>query len=417
MAINIEQQASKYIKPLVPTPETLRRYKTGFIDELAPPVNVSVVLFFSKRDQKFVTRLEQSLAKTLTKFYPLAGRYIDESKTIDCNDEGVEFIHAKVNIKLQDNILVTDQVDVKVVDKLIPIVTGDANPLLAVQATVFECGGVTLGVSVAHRVFDASSLCTFINEWAVVNKEENGVEFNRPSFNSAELFPGRGFNPVPVPFISEEDMSSKYVRKIYSFSESEILKMKAKAANHRWSRVQLVSGVVWKALIGVDVANNNPRGSILLQSVSLREKTTSLIPKDSWGNLWGFCGTGAGPFETTEELADRLTANVRNTVNNLSKVDHNTEEGQMIVLNSFSLPDIPQSTNVITLTSWCKFPFYEADFGFGKPTWVSPGCVPVVNASCLMDDAQGNGVEAHVLLEAKDVAHFEKALQVASFAA
>ncbi|KAK1437734.1 hypothetical protein QVD17_03531 [Tagetes erecta] len=316
---------------------------------------------------------------------------------------------------LQD--LLASEENVVLVDKFIP--SKDArNQLLAVQATMFECGGVALGVNAEHRIVDASTLCTFLNKWAAaMNKqEENGIEFAAGqgfTFNSSStLLPGRCFKPAPLQPISDDDMSSKYIRKMYTFSESAISNMKAKARRHdHWSKVQLVSATIWKARISVDWANNNPRDSILLQAVNLRGKTMSLIPKHSCGNFWGFCATKAGTIETTEELTDRLTYNIKKTVNNFSKVNHNTEEGQLMVLKSFSVPYIPESTNVITATSWCKFPFYEVDFGFGKPTWVAPGCVPVVNSSCLMDEAQGNGIVAHVLLEVKDVPYFEKALQ------
>ena len=27
--------------------------------------------------------------------------------------------------------------------------------------------------------------------------------------------------------------------------------------------------------------------------------------------------------------------------------------------------------DVFLFTSWCRFPFYEADFGWGKPVWIS----------------------------------------------
>ncbi|KAK9057883.1 hypothetical protein SSX86_022722 [Deinandra increscens subsp. villosa] len=236
--MNVEKQPSNLIKPCIPTPPTLRHYKMSFIDELAPSMNVSAVLFFSVNHDhgpNFTTRLEQSLEKTLTRFYPLAGRYVDETHTIDCNDEGVEFTHAKVNIKMQDNILDTQE-NVKFVEHFLPSEIRDADPLLAVQATVFECGGVTLGVRAAHKIVDASTLCTFINEWAATNQEEiNGHEFTGPGFmiNSSSLFPGRSFSPIPLQPISDDDMSSKYIRKVFKFSETCNIENKIEG-NYGW---------------------------------------------------------------------------------------------------------------------------------------------------------------------------------------
>ncbi|PWA79240.1 transferase, Chloramphenicol acetyltransferase-like domain protein [Artemisia annua] len=426
MMMNIQKQSSKLIKPFVPTPQTLRHYKISFTDELIPFINISVVLFFSANNNaipKFVSRLETSLAKILTQFYPLAGRYVDKTQTIDCNDQGVEFIHAKVDIKMQD--ILAPGVDIKFVDEFIPpkifAVEQFTDPLLAIQVTMFNCGGVALGASIMHKIADASTLCTFLNEWAAMNREENEIEFSGPGFNSPSLFPGRCYGPIPLPLIRDELSSKLYIRKRVSFSESEISILKAKAMDNgklntlHLSKVQLVSAIIWKAFISVvNATNDKPSESILVQPVDLRGKTASLIPKESCGNLVGFCATDARMVETTEELADRLSHNVKKTINKLSKVNHCSEEGQTTVLNSLTLKDVEilESTYVIFLTSWCKFPFYEADFGFGKPTWAAPGRLPVQEIACLMDDAQGNGVDAHIFLEVKNVPYFEEALKV-----
>ncbi|PWA41902.1 transferase, Chloramphenicol acetyltransferase-like domain protein [Artemisia annua] len=426
MMMNIERKSSKLIKPFVPTPQTLRHYKISFLDELAPFINISIILFFSANNNaipKFVSRLETSLEKILTQFYPLAGRYVDETQTIDCNDQGAEFIHAKVDIKMQD--ILAPGMDIKVVDEFIPpnklAVEHFTDPLLAIQVTMFKCGGVALGVSTTHKIADASTLSTFLNEWAAMNREENEIEFSGPGFNYSSLFPGRGYGHKPGPIIRDELSSKLYIRKKVSFSESEISILKAKAiANGKLntfylSKVQLVLAIIWKAFIYVaNATNDKPSESILVQPVDLRGKTASLIPKKSCGNLVALCATNSQMVETTEELAERLSHNVKKTINNLSKVDHCSDEGQTTVLNSATLKDgdILESTNVIFFTSWCKFLFYQADFGFGKPTWAAPGCLPLQNYACLMDDTQGNGVDAHVFLEVKNIPYFEDALKV-----
>ncbi|PWA70756.1 transferase, Chloramphenicol acetyltransferase-like domain protein [Artemisia annua] len=429
MMMNIKKHSSKLVKPFVPTPSTLRHYKIGFIDELMPFVNVGVVLYFStnsNHDAKFVTRLEKSLEKTLTRFYPLAGRFVNKTLIIDCNDQGAEFIHAKVNIKLQD--ILAPNANVKFVDDFIPskkfAIDQFHEPLLAVQVTMFECGGVALGVNVSHKIVDASTLSTFVTEWAAMNQKENEIESTGPGFNSSSLFPGRCFSPLPLQLITE-DMSSKYTRMMLSFNESAILKVKAKAmakeniCTKYYSKVQLVSSIIWKAFIDVDRATNNiPKNYMLLQAVSLRGKTASLIPKNSCGNILAFCVTEAGNAETSEELADVLTNNVKKTINSFSNVCHDREDGQTTILNYVTLKDvnIQESTHVLAVTSWSKFPFYEADFGFGKPTWAAPGSVIVQPSAILMDDAQGNGIDAHFMVEVENIPYFERALEIISLA-
>ncbi|KAJ0804351.1 putative transferase [Helianthus annuus] len=412
--MKFQKQPSKFIKPLVPTPSNLKRYKKGFTDELAPFVNVNIVLFFSKNlnhDPKFITQLENSLAKTLTQFYPLAGRYVEESQYVDCNDEGVEFIQANVNVKLEN--ILGPEVNILFLEEFIPLETKPQEVVLTIQLTTFECGGVALGVSATHSVVDASTLCTFLNKWADMNREENRTKFTTPGFISSSLFPARGFRPMQLPLTTDDHVLDKYTRKKLSFSETAISSMKEKVKTSvRLSKAQLVSAIIWKGLIGVDRATHgHPRESMLFQPINLREKMASSISKHACGNIWGICATKPTILETTIELANLLNESVTKAVNDYSNVHHDSEQGQMMVLNSFlGMTNIPESTKAIPITSWCKFPFYEVDFGFGKPVWVVPGTMPVKNSAYLIDDKEGNGVEAFVFLEVKDVPYFEEAL-------
>lgn len=58
----------------------------------------------------------------------------------------------------------------------------------------------------------------------------------------------------------------------------------------------------------------------------------------------------------------------------------------------------------VGFSSWCNFGYYEADFGWGKPTWVSGvgsiGSVSVyMNLIILVDTSLGDGIEAWVTLD------------------
>ncbi|KAK1427723.1 hypothetical protein QVD17_16416 [Tagetes erecta] len=409
MAMKFKKQPSKFIKPSTPTPPNLKHYKIGFLDELAPLADVPIVLFFTKNnnhDATFAVQLEKSLEKTLVQLYPLAGRYVETSQTIECNDEGVEFIQAKVNIKLEDILL--QEANVKSVHEFIPFKTKTCNIVLRVQLTTFECGGVALGVSAMHKLVDASTLCTFLNEWAAMNRGESEIKLTRPSFISSSLFPARGLPPMPTPHQTDDTTLSKLTMKKLSFNESAISNMRAKAIMSRkhdacrLSKVQLVSSFIWKALISVDhTTRGYLRESILFQLISLRERMASPIPKHSCGNIWGLCATNPATAETFEKLTNLSNDAVRKVINDFSRVHHDSEQGQTIVLNSIlNFINVPETINACLVSSWCKFPFYEADFGLGKPVLVVPaGIMPLKNLALLIDDVGGNGVEAYICLD------------------
>ncbi|KAI3752901.1 hypothetical protein L2E82_24942 [Cichorium intybus] len=139
-------------------------------------------------------------------------------RAVDGNDQGVEFIYGKVHKRLQD--ILDSGWDAKLIDKLIPsIMLGCADEItyliLAIQVNTFVCGGIGLGVSISHRVVDASTLCTFLNGWAVMNREDNEVELTRTGFSIPPFFPGCGLTPHKI-------APCDIVTKKLSFSESEI---------------------------------------------------------------------------------------------------------------------------------------------------------------------------------------------------
>lgn len=59
-------------------------------------------------------------------------------------------------------------------------------------------------------------------------------------------------------------------------------------------------------------------------------------------------------------------------------------------------------------TSLCRFPLYEADFGWGKPIWVGSGCLTYNNLIVFIDTSSDDGREAWVHLKEADMAKFEK---------
>ncbi|KAI3762806.1 hypothetical protein L1987_53247 [Smallanthus sonchifolius] len=285
MAIKIEKQSIKFIKPFVQTPPTLSHYKLGFIDEFAPTVNIEVNV-----------------------------KFIDE------------FIPSKIKVAFQES-----------------------DPLLAVQVTTFECGGVAIGISATHKIVDASTLCTFLNDWAITNQEGNEIEFDFIGFSSSLLFPTRGLTSAPMEPMNE----NKFTTMKLSFSESAISIMKTKGSNstRRWSSVQVVSSIIWKAFIDADFAIHNvQRDSILTHTINLRGKMASLIPKISCGNIWGLCLTKCKTLETTQELTNHVSDSLKESVTNFFNEHHDRVQGQPVVLNSLSNTSIIRgSTNVVSI--------------------------------------------------------------------
>ena len=67
-------------------------------------------------------------------------------------------------------------------------------------------------------------------------------------------------------------------------------------------------------------------------------------------------------------------------------------------------------------TSFCRFPVYEADFGWGKPKWVGSGSLPFKNLVIFIDSSGTNGgIEAWINLVEEDMDKFQGDEELLSF--
>ena len=66
-------------------------------------------------------------------------------------------------------------------------------------------------------------------------------------------------------------------------------------------------------------------------------------------------------------------------------------------------------------SSWCRFPLYEADFGWGTPIWIAVPAFLSKNTIGLMDAKDGEGIEAIVCLDKDEMAVFETNEELLSF--
>ncbi|KAM7482313.1 hypothetical protein LguiB_006896 [Lonicera macranthoides] len=265
----------------------------------------------------------------------------------------------------------------------------DSDPLLAIQVTTFDCGGLAVGLRVSHRIADASTLSNFVNAWAAKSKGNRVYENHYPIFQSASYFPVRNLDGIDVGIPRNIGNGRLEVdTKMFFFRATAISVLREKAGG-RHSKVQLVFALVWSTLMGVDkVKKGRKRASVILQPVNLREKTIPPIPKHSYGNLWGLAmpRNETGDFQT---LVTLLSASVRKSL----------EEFYVMRLKG----------------KWSKFPFYEADFGWEKPVWVSSVNLRMKNAMFLTDEREGDGIEAWLHLGGSEMLDFQQDANIRAY--
>ncbi|TKY63953.1 Salutaridinol 7-O-acetyltransferase [Spatholobus suberectus] len=197
MKVEVKIISREDIRPSSPTPSHLRVFKLSLLDQLIPSPYAPIILFYTSPNSytthlsdvpERLELLKKSLSETLTQFYPLGGK-IKEDLSIECNDEGANFVQAQVKCPL-DKFLVQPQLTL--LHKFLPIdlVSEGSNSgtyVTNIQVNIFECGGIAIGMCISHRILDGAALSTFLKGWT--ERARGCNQLTQPNFVASSLFP------------------------------------------------------------------------------------------------------------------------------------------------------------------------------------------------------------------------------------
>ncbi|KAJ0031563.1 hypothetical protein Pint_14631 [Pistacia integerrima] len=429
MAMKIEIVSREIIKPSFPTPQHLRNFKLSFIDQTAPAVYVPLLLFYLPKndsDSHVVEAAERSqhlktsLSKLLAELYPLAG-IIKDRTTIECNDNGAEYIQARVDGTLAD---ILKRPDCSILRSFLPVemesTDSETGRIVFVQASFFECGGMVLGLCFSHKITDGTTLGTVVKSWSSIalSGSKDSVKF--PEFNVASSI----FHPLDsdIPPIMKVTRDESVITKRYVIESSKIVKLKAKAASPmvlQPTRFEAVSSLIWKCLDNVSRSiKGSPRLSVMSIYINLRRRAVPSLPGNAIGNAVG----AFFPSHSTEkeidlqDLVTKLSKGLKEFHKNAMETINEKKKAwlSMCGIENFGVRD---DIDHYMCSSWCRFGFYEADFGWGKPAWATVPNLLVPNLVLLMDTKDGEGVEVFVTLKKEEMTLFELEKDLLEFAA
>jgi shikimate O-hydroxycinnamoyltransferase len=254
--MEVQILSRKLIAPSSPTPPHLQNLKVSCFDQLAPSIYLPCIFYYpadGENNEKRSKEMEKSLAETLSLFYPLGGRYIKDEFSVECNDMGAEFLEAKVGGFLSQ-LLEREERESEMASHLVaPLFQAENSPLVIVQFNMFACGGLAIGISIAHRIADAFTIGTFINAWATACRIGSEKVHCRPSFQLGSLFPPK---EMPSSSGTAPGTDIKIIRRRFVFDGHTLSKLKAIArggdseqlVKHHPSRVEVVTALIWMAL-------------------------------------------------------------------------------------------------------------------------------------------------------------------------
>ncbi|CAK9180347.1 unnamed protein product [Ilex paraguariensis] len=424
MIMEVQIISKESIKPSSPTPNHLRTFKLSLLDQLIPAPYAPIVLFYPNYDganhlevSQRLAVLKQSLSETLTRFYPLAGT-IKDDLSIDCCDEGAYYATAQVNCDLSHFL---NKPELQLIHKFLPC---EANfqgstagtRVTNIQVNVFGCGGITIGICISHKIVDGDGLSTFLKGWAGT---ACGSEVVYPHIMATSLFPTNDLwlRDSSIVMWGSLFKMGKCITRRFVFDASAVATLKAKATSSSVpnpTRVEAVSAFIWKyVMAAAKEKSGTKRPSLLTHLVNLRKRMAPTLFENSLGSLIWIASS-----KCMAKCDVGLQALVDQVRQGISKINGDfvkklrSNEGSTVM--SKSLKDMgdfgsKEGVDFFGFTSWCNFGFYEADFGWGKPIWVSCtgsgglGSAVYMNLIVMLETVSGNGIEAWVTLDEQEM--------------
>ncbi|KAK6933433.1 hypothetical protein RJ641_036327 [Dillenia turbinata] len=289
---------------------------------------------------------------------------------------------------------------------------------VAIQVNIFYCGGIAFGFQFPHKIIDAATMISLLNTWAsLALKSCKKIEF--PNFVASSIFPpihlspGKNVPPlIGTCFLKE----GNHVGRRFVFDATAVAKLKAKATSTcvtNPSRVQVVTAFILKCCMAASKAVfGSPRASVAHHAVNVRSRMMPPLPENLVGSLLSKVSIRL----TSSDLEfNNLVASIRSAFGKInadyvkSLQGHQRLEVLCETLREAEKIFDREKMDSYFFSSWCNMGFHSVNFGWGKPIWATSIAEKLfpqsffVNSCWLLDTREGDGVEALLILDEKEM--------------
>ncbi|KAI4367183.1 hypothetical protein MLD38_022947 [Melastoma candidum] len=352
-----------------------------------------------------------------------AGRYVEDGCYIDCSGQGVELVEAKVNGSLDQLVSMSQEPDPNLLNKLstFPVCLEDS-PLSVIQVNKFEDGGLAICLRLTHRVVDFCSTIAFIDAWTKICHGSNAGEVvPPPHFGLSSIFPPKSSlanYSFPLSIFNEKlvmrkfAVSGKTLAQLAIETVSDELDMKLEGYR-RPSRMEIVLALLCKALVKINRAKNpHARRTAVSFPMNLRGRMSTMIPDTGFGNIYSIISDTLSKGDEESDLhgyIKMLHETMKKAKARYRAVGSAEELWSMVEEDNKSIVRILMSGEhcIVTCTSWCGFPIYGIDFGWGGPE-MAMFSRPPFRHNVLMDRKGDGGIDAWVVLDEEEMAKFKE---------
>ncbi|KDP31965.1 hypothetical protein JCGZ_12426 [Jatropha curcas] len=340
-------------------------------------------------DKTFLQHLKHSLSFTLNFFTPLAGRLAtvehDDNTVsffIDCNNSGVQFIHA-----VADNITISDILEPiyvpSIVHSFFPLngmknYHGISKPLVAVQVTELD-DGIFIGCTMNHVVADGTTFWNFINSWSEISRGSDHIT-KPPVFE--HWFRSNSYNcPIRLPLSVIKTNNSEAIptlkqERVFHFTKEKIAWLKEKAKTEsgceRISTLQSILAHLWRSVIRNEQSIDPDQETNFHFHIGIRTRLQPPIPEEYFGTATQTGtvtlkarelmenGLGYAALQINRMIAGYTEDKVRNNLESWVKNPKLYKQG--------GFPE-----NDLITSSSPRFNVYGNDFNWGRPIAVRSG--------------------------------------------
>lgn len=381
--------------------------------------------------------LKEALGKVLVPYHFMAGRLklnLEKGRMeIDCNRAGALFAAANCDLTLFELGDITYPNPVfrsLVLQGAHAKKFGASPPLLMMQVTRFKCGGIVLGMSMNHAMFDGFGALEFMMNFSSMARGKGLITHplpDRTCFKARDIpeikyehLEGLKFSDIPQEMrnsfttadvanseISNISLPPDYSYKVFPFSGEMVEKLKKKAMEDgtltKCSSFDAIAALVWQARTkAVDMPPDVP--SKMLFAVDLRSKMDPPLPKGFAGNavFSSYCIEPAGAV-----IEKPLSFCVAKVQEGVARVTDDYVRSSMDFTETYKA--IPALPGGIFLSAWWKIPFQLVDFGFGKPIYAGPIVNAMVEFVLLLSNGKHDGgLNIYIALQNHQLDKFEQ---------
>ncbi|OEL27362.1 hypothetical protein BAE44_0011620 [Dichanthelium oligosanthes] len=386
-----------------------------------------------------VDALRASLAETVARFVPLAGRIVHQADTgdaaIDCTEagvgEGVRFLVAEMSEDVDAGRLAGDEDhDAEAFGLLVPVLDAGQLPAETMAAQVTRLrGGLALGVAMHHAVADGRSVWTFLEAWAAACRgdgDADGAAAEPPAFDRAAIkLPGgeelarvvlRKHAPnLPMAAVAGHLIRPNLSRRTFAIAAQDMRRLKQRiaelspsehAAAAPPSSFVAVAALAWVSFVRAKHPAGlvSPGDEVYLFFFADCRARLDPPPGDHY---FGTCISGCLARATARDLLAGNGVGVAAAL--VAEEVRRAAEDPLAGWDWMSTANGVSMDRLVNLAGSTRFPAYEAaDFGWGPPgrtelvTMNQEGQVVLVAGK-----KKGGGVQASVSLHPAHMAAYK----------